>query len=117
MKTFHLPGVPCNDAILLRAIADDFKTSHGAVYQLDGCVSALDGIAFAIQRPPKCYNPRKYKMIICPSGAGLRGLALSVLGYERPSCGVDTRQSCLVRLKSLSLPRVWRSSARILDSR
>jgi DDE superfamily endonuclease len=60
MFAMQLPGLPCTDSSLLRALADGFKTSRGPVNPIDGCVSALDGIAFCMQRPSKEFTQRVY---------------------------------------------------------
>jgi DDE superfamily endonuclease len=65
MITVQLPGVPCTDSSCLRALAEGFKSSRGPVNPTDGCVSALDGIAFFMHRPSTEFTPR---MFICRKG-------------------------------------------------
>jgi DDE superfamily endonuclease len=58
-----LPGIP-NDLGQLRALADDFNRSRPILNPLNGCISAIDGIAIALRFPraenlPSLYYCRK----------------------------------------------------------
>jgi hypothetical protein len=58
-EELRLPGIP-NDLGQLRALADDFNRSRPILNPLNGCISAIDGIAIALRSPRAEYLPSLY---------------------------------------------------------
>jgi hypothetical protein len=55
-----MPGVPIDSAEEMRKLADGFRKSTTPNSPLWGCISALDGIEFAIYKPLDELFPRHY---------------------------------------------------------
>jgi DDE superfamily endonuclease len=55
-----MPGVPVDDSLKMRELAEAFRTSRVVPNPLWGCIGALDGIALPVQKPLDKYFPRHY---------------------------------------------------------
>jgi hypothetical protein len=65
-QELQLPGIP-NDLTHLCALADDFSRSRPAVNPLNGCISAVDGIAIALILHVLNFSPHSITAVKCYS--------------------------------------------------
>jgi hypothetical protein len=60
IQAIPMPGLPVDNVEAMRKLATGFRVSRTPNSPLWGCTAALDGVFFAIRKPPDDLNPRHY---------------------------------------------------------
>jgi hypothetical protein len=60
IQAIPMPGLPVDNVDAMRKLATGFRVSRTPNSPLWGCIAALDGISFAICKPPDDLHPRHY---------------------------------------------------------